>query len=572
MLFSGKHLRPAAPAAGLRLPLARVPCIVQQSSAGSGEPTLSERRSHAVRLTIPALAALCLGLAGCYNTYPIPLPGRPPAAVSEGPWSSSVQVAPEGPLKLGVEDAVLLALDNNRQYRVQRLKPAIVRTSEDVQRAAFDPTLAATGSASRTKAVEPVSTGAVQNVDRVQTRESVSITEILPTGTGLQLQASDNLTKSITDLGNNTQHQVRLGLTVTQSLLQGGGADANLANLRQARIDTAASEYELRGFAEDLVAGTEETFWNYALAVLSIRIFQDSVDLARQQLSDAQERVRVGKLAAAELAAAEAELAQRQEDLINARSAMEKTRIKLLQLVSPQTAGLLGREIELMDQPVMDDQDLGPVEDHIKLALLMRPELNQARMQVQRGDLDIVKTRNGLLPKLDVFAQLGKSGFASTFSRAMDDFDGRNYDILGGFNFQFPPINRQARANYKGAVLNRQQAAEAVSNLEQSVEVDVRSAFIEVQRAHEQVAATRSTREFREETLRAETEKFKVGKSTSFLVAQAQRDLVASEIDEVTAVVSHLVALAELYRLEGSLLLRRGINAPGAKPEDIRLP
>ncbi len=202
----------------------------------------------------------------------------------------------------------------------------------------------------------------------------------------------------------------------------------------------------------------------------------------------------------------------------------------------------------------------------------MRPELNQARLQVQRGDLDIVQTANGLLPKLDAFIQLGKSGYASDLQGALTRLKGKNYDALAGFNFQYPPGNREARANHQAAILNRSMAAEAVANLEQTIEADVRSAYIEVQRAREQVDATRATREFREETLRAETEKFNVGKSTSFVVAQAQRDLVASQIDEVQAVVSHLVALAELYRLEGSLLLRHGINAPGQEPEDVQLP
>ncbi|NLF16542.1 MAG: TolC family protein, partial [Lentisphaerae bacterium] len=58
-----------------------------------------------------------------------------------------------------------------------------------------------------------------------------------------------------------------------------------------------------------------------------------------------------------------------------------------------------------------------------------------------------------------------------------------------------------------------------------------------------------------------------VGKSTSFLVAQAQRDLLASQIVEVEAVVNLLHALTTLYRLESSLLERRGI-ALGDLPQD----
>ena len=49
-------------------------------------------------------------------------------------------------------------------------------------------------------------------------------------------------------------------------------------------------------------------------------------------------------------------------------------------------------------------------------------------------------------------------------------------------------------------------------------------------------------------------------------VAQAQRDLLESEIAEVRAMVVHRQQLIELYRLEGTLLQRRAIAAPGAQP------
>ena len=52
----------------------------------------------------------------------------------------------------------------------------------------------------------------------------------------------------------------------------------------------------------------------------------------------------------------------------------------------------------------------------------------------------------------------------------------------------------------------------------------------------------------------------------ALLSAQAQRDLVASQIAETESFVNYLKALIDLYRLEGSLLQRRGIVAPGAMP------
>jgi outer membrane protein TolC len=105
-----------------------------------------------------------------------------------------------------------------------------------------------------------------------------------------------------------------------------------------------------------------------------------------------------------------------------------------------------------------------------------------------------------------------------------------------------------------------------VKNLAQLVQVDVRSAYIEVTRAKEQISATAATRALQEEKARIEAEKFRVGKSTTLLVAQAQRDLLSSRITEIETITNYLKALIELHRLEGSLLERRGIIAPGREP------
>ncbi|MFW6107802.1 MAG: TolC family protein, partial [bacterium] len=148
--------------------------------------------------------------------------------------------------------------------------------------------------------------------------------------------------------------------------------------------------------------------------------------------------------------------------------------------------------------------------------------------------------------------------------------DEEYYDVAAGLLLEVPLGNRGARAEHQRAMLTRGQLADVVENLEQLVQVDVRTAIIEVNRAADQVTATTATRKAQEEKARAETEKFRVGKSTSILVAAAQRDLVASQIAEIQAVVNLLKAFINLYRLDGSLLLRRGIVAPGRGPPDRR--
>jgi outer membrane protein len=209
------------------------------------------------------------------------------------------------------------------------------------------------------------------------------------------------------------------------------------------------------------------------------------------------------------------------------------------------------------------DVEMDPVEQHVQVALKMRPDLNQAKLQIQRGELEVVRTRNGLLPKMDMFISYGNTGYANTFDKALNNIGSAQYDVTLGLVFELAPVNRAARSQHSRAVLSKQKQRKAIENLIQLAQVDVRSGYIEVTRAREQITATAATRAFQEEKLRAETEKFRVGKSTSLLVGQTQRDLVASQIAETQAVANYLKALIALYRLEGSLLQRRGISAPG---------
>lgn len=472
--------------------------------------------------------------------------------VSEPPSS------PTGPLEVTVEEAVLLALENNRALAVERLRPAIRRTAEKQERAAFDPAVTAGASGSRSRTKQDAT-----DTLNYSTGADAGVSKKFPTGTQVSAGASTarNWSSSPGD-----SHATRLGLSVTQALLRGAGRGANLASIRQARLDTLASQYELRGFAEALVARVETTYWDYALARRQIEIYTNSLKLAGQQLSETKERIKVGKLAGTELAAAEAQVALRKEDLINARSTLAKTRLQLLRLLSPSGADRWKREVTLRDEPAVPDEKLDDVKLHVELALQQRPELNQAKLSLRRGDIEIVRTKNGLLPRMDFFLTLGKTGYAESFHSSVKNFNSGSYDISAGLTLEFPLGNRAARARHRHALLGREQAAEALANLVQLVQVEVRCAHIEVNRAREQVTATAATRRLREETLRCETEKFRVGKSTTFLVAQTQRDLVASQVAEVQAIVTYLKALVELYRLDGSLLERRRISAPGFKP------
>lgn len=507
-----------------------------------------------------ALAGMTLALGACAEDdwQPVYDPPELAAAVTRPPltneagWGGSVAIPATGPLELTVEDAVLLALEHNRALRVERLNPSIQRTFIEQEWAVFDPVLSAEGSARRER-------GATGGRDTA-TGLSAGLEQYLPSGTTV---GADLSTDRIYGTGRADRHATRAGLSVTQALLRGRGVAVNLVDLRQARLDTLFSEYEFRGFVEALVAEVETTYWQYVLARRQVEIVAESLRVAEQQLEEMRQRIRVGGLAETELAAAEAEIALRRENLINARGRTATLEVLLLRLVLPQALPAGTRAIVPRTDPAVPPLPLEALESHVAVALELRPELRQAALLVQRGELEIVRTRNGLLPRMDLFVTLGKTGYAESFGGSVGDLDGDGYDLFAAVRFEYPLRNRDAEARHTRALLTREQRERSLENLRDLVRQDVALAYIEVERARQQVDATAVTRRFQEEKLRAESAKFRVGRSTALLVATAQRDLLVSQVAEVQALTTYLNARVELYRMEGSLLARRGLAAPG---------
>ncbi|PLX43443.1 MAG: hypothetical protein C0609_08275 [Deltaproteobacteria bacterium] len=464
------------------------------------------------------------------------------------------EAAIEETLSLSLEEAVYLSLKNNRAFIVERYNPAVTRTYEESEKALFDPVL--TGEIN-------VSQDEDQHGEVARSGElSLGVEKPFPSGTGISATISGAANEEpIND-------SVRVGLSVTQQLLRGFGSEVNLTGLRQAELASQASDYELRGYAQSLVADTENNFWDSFLAEEKIAIVEESLTLAKKQLGEAEERIKVGKIPEIEGVAARAEVALRNEDLINAISDLESKRLKLLRSVSSPGGSPWERELELIKPSIEPASEADTIKEHVALAYKLRPELNQARVELRNGELKVVKTKNGLLPKLEGFLLLGKSGYSNTLSGAAGDISGDGYDLTVGVRGELPWENRAARADSMRSLLNRDRAEAAVANLEELAELDVRLALIEVKRLKAQVSATAASRDLQEETLRAETEKFRVGRSTSLLVAGAQRDLLASKIAEIEAQVNYNKALVNLFLQDGSLLNRLGFDAPGAAPPD----
>jgi outer membrane protein TolC len=499
-------------------------------------------------------------------TLPANAPTTQPVSSTQPAAATQPSITPEAPraenlepgrvpvpAAVSVQDAILVGLQNNASLRVQQFSVPLRRTNEEQQRARFDPTVSGQ--------VQGGATGTNGGRTTNSISGSLGYDQFLPTGTTVSgTLSSSNLFYS------DASSTFGANVSVSQALLRGAGLDVNLASLRSAELGTKISQYQLRGFAETVVANIETAYWDLVYTERQLAIVQNGLDVAEEQLRDITERIRLGSIANTERFAAEAEVARRRQELIIAQSTLTTQRIRFLQLITPPGQPFWDRAVSLQTQPFIPQGELDPVERHVEVALRLRPEINQTKLEIQQNDLEIVQTRNGLLPRLDFFVTLGKTGFASNFGESITNLNGDGYQALAGVRGDWSPINRSALASYRASLLTKDATEESYRNLIQTVQADVRTQYQDVVRTRLQIDATRATRVASQASFETELAKFRAQRSTSLLVAQAQRDLLSSQLAEVLSVTNHLKSLVTLYRLEGSLLYRRGLQAPGSEP------
>lgn len=481
-----------------------------------------------------------------------------PRSVSVGGERVEPRTAVElrrGAHDLSLESATVLALESHPELAVRRLAPAVAGTFEAQQRAEFGATLYADGQVNREASLETNRATMMQfDVEGSRTTAQAGVRQRTPTGTEIDTSVGYRRDESNR---SPEQQEMRVGISVTQSLLRGVDPEANLARVRQAELETTATEHQLRAFVTALLVELETAYWQLARARQRLAIHERSLELAEQEAETVEARISIGDLARADAPVVQAQVARRGQAVIDARAEAEAWRLRLARFLAiDPTHGTVTVDDEIAVTPREVD-DAAP---HRELALRLRPDLAEARARLEQARLETVVTGHGLLPRLDVFVQLAKTGFGSSFGDAFGGLGEPTWEITGGVSFEQLLGNDAASAENRRAELSREQAERAVENLETLVLLDVALALNELERARAQIDASARTAELLERVVAAERGRLEEGEGTALLVAQAEQQLIDAQITKIDAQIAYRTALIQLYAAEGSLLQRRGVE------------
>ncbi|MBI3404086.1 MAG: TolC family protein [Acidobacteria bacterium] len=543
------------------------------------------------------------------------------------------QMLSNGKINISLKDTIALALENNLDITVQRYTPWLAQTDVLKNQAVssngrinFDPIftstigwqrtsqpinnpfLAGTGTASQTALTSQTSTG------------NFNYNQGFHTGTSFNV-AFSNSRSSTTSASTflNPSVQSSIFATITQPLLNGFGPLANTRFLRIAKNNLKIADLTFSNQVILTISRVEQLYWDLVFAREDVKVKQRSVELAQKLLSDNKRQVEIGTLAPIEVVRAEAEVARTSQDLIVAQTFLlqQQELMKNAITKNPMSGPLVNVEIiptDPISTPALVENK--SLEDAVKEAWNNRPDIKQARIDLDSRDITVKATHNALLPALNLQGQYGTTGLSgnqtvlgtpttvagtqivdATGTPVANLFVPRTVIPVTGitqagwgdaldtvFRSNFPtysvtlsltlPIrNRSAQADNARAQLEQRQAESRVLQLQNSIVVEVRNAQIGVQQSVARVEAAKKSRELAERTLDAEQKKNQLGASTIFFVIQAQRDLAAAQSVEVQSLSGLLKAQVEYERALGRTLASNKIDVADAKkPQPMREP
>src|SRR5215472_16262677 len=203
----------------------------------------------------------------------------------------------------------------------------------------------------------------------------------------------------------------------------------------------------------------------------------------------------------------------------------------------------LGQAFDLADQLPYADIDAQTVEDALSTAYKSRSDFRASLSSLKSAQQQLSASRAERYPVLAASGDYGVQG--PNFGR-----------LHGAFTFQAGvsvPIFTGGRikgdiTEAEGAL--RQRKAEA-ENLRGQIDYDVRTAFLNLQAATEQVAVARQNVDLANENLSRSQERFAAGVTDSVEVVQAQQSLASANDQYISGLYNHNLAKLQLARALG---------------------
>ena len=341
-----------------------------------------------------------------------------------------------------------------------------------------------------------------------------------------------------TPLGKNSFNN-NFGIS-SHVVLYNGNRNKKL--LKKSEKNLEISKLNSKKIQDDITLRVVNAYLNILYNRESVRIAQNQIKVGENLVIRMQELVDAGTKARNDLFQIEASLASNEESLVRAENNLDLSLLDLSQILQVPHKGFDVKEVRVNLETaklLYNDSDI-----IFEKALIWRPEIESAKIDIENSELDYEIAKSGFLPTLSA-----SYGFGTNFIDVQDALNQSYYfkqlaDNSGhslGLSVSIPIFDKfNTKNSIQRARIQKEIAEFSLENEKTNLRATVERAFIDAKTSLKTFEAAKKSVEAQEEAFRTAKERYDLGVLTSYDFDQVRNQLVNSQSNLLRAKYSFI--------------------------------
>lgn len=328
-------------------------------------------------------------------------------------------------------------------------------------------------------------------------------------------------------------------VTLSMPLYTGGRIENNI---KSAKLGISGAELLLERTRQDVRDTVSQDYYNILRCRSQVEVYQESVNNLQAHLENTQAKFRAGTIPQTDILSSEVSLAQKKQKLVSAINDYNVAVATFNNDVGLPT----DTDTKPQDRLAYEayNLDLAECESY---AINHRPDLFQKEYNLLQKIAETDAAKSGARPYVE--AVVGRNfGGSSPFKTDNDTSDSWSAGVKANWNV-FDNQITAAQVEQKKAAARRAEAE--LKDALNDVKLEVRTAYLNLKAAEENIKTMREALDKAKEDYRIEQVRYNAGVGTNLEIMDAQEKLVSAKGDYISALYSYNTSKASLDRAMG---------------------
>lgn len=324
-------------------------------------------------------------------------------------------------------------------------------------------------------------------------------------------------------------------LRMNWQLYNGGRTDKQIDQAKEGEL---IADLGIEKAKQQVKLDATTGYYNVLQARNMVKVNQETTDNLKAHLTTVQEKYKVGVVAKSDVLRSEVELANAEQNLTKTENSYNVAVASLLNVLNQTSEA----EVVLKDDFGYEKYTQS-LEESLAIAQKNRPDIAQADANVRVADGSVSIAEAGNLPTVSLSASTGWN------DSVLPENENWSAGVSASWNIFDAGLTK---SKVKQADASLVKAKEQAKQVRDSVALEVRQAYLNMQEAEKRIQTTEVAASKAQEDMLIAQEKYKAGVGTNLDVIDAQLALTQARTNRIQALYDYNVSKAKLDKAIGN--------------------